>query len=93
MIKHSGYPDEGLIRRVVKIVLKKLKDLDKNKKYNLNVLSIGYCNWIYQLTATIYGRNLPNFSSSNVILEEIGGDYYSVRIGKMKDAKFRGLNY
>ena len=65
--------------------------MDKNKRYNLNVLSINDCGYIYKLTATINGRNLTNFSSSNVILEEMNSYHYYVRIGKVKNAKFRGL--
>ena len=89
----GGWSHDGFFKAVEDYILSKLKDLDKTKKYTLNVLSIDNDGWINKLTATINGRNLTNFSSSNVILEWMYSDNYYVRIGKVKNAKFRGLNY
>ena len=94
-MRHEGWlSHDDFFKALEDYILSKLKDLDKNEAYTLNVLSInddhGY---IYKLTATINGRNLTNFSSSNVILEWMYSDNYYVRIGKVKNAKFRGLNY
>ena len=92
-MNYEGWSDEHLFKAVEDYILSELKDLDKNKRYNLNVLSINNHDEIVKLTATINTRNLTNFSSSNVILEEMNSDEYSVRIGKVKNAKFRGLHH
>ena len=90
-MRYKGWSDQHLFKAVEDYILSELKDLDKNKAYTLNVLSIS--GWIYKLTATINTRNLTNFSSSNVIFERMNSDEYFVRIGKVKNAKFRGLNH
>ena len=91
---HYGrWSHDDFFKALEDYILSKLKDLDKNKAYTLNVLSINDRSNIYKLTAIINGRNLTNFSSSNVILESMDSYYYYVNIGKVKNAKFRGLNY